>query len=167
MAAPLFIPGGAMKISQTKQLSDQHKSGIYDIWNTEYPDHISYTTIADLETYLAGLKESYHFIIVNDYGGLMGWLVTFTREKERWFAMILHQELQGKGYGSRLLNAAKEREKALNGWVTDHDRDKKADGKPYRSPVDFYLKNGFEVLNDTRLEKGQLSTVKIRWETGR
>ena len=77
--------------------------------------------------------------------------------------MILDRDLQGKGLGSHLLDLAKEQEKELNGWVVDHDRDVKRDGTPYRSPVNFYLKNDFLIIADERLETEHLSTVKIQW----
>ena len=39
--------------------------------------------------------------------------------------MILDSGQQGKGYGTKLLNEAKMDVKKLNGWVIDHDKDKK------------------------------------------
>ena len=38
-------------------------------------------------------------------------------------------------------------------------------GKPYRSPLDFYIKNGFKVLPEIRLELPSISAVKIKWSS--
>ena len=72
--------------------------------------------------------------------------------------------MSGKGFGTQLLNLGKEKESVLNGWVIDHDKDKKRNGENYISPLNFYLKNGFEVFPDNRLELEKLSAVKIRWK---
>ncbi len=78
--------------------------------------------------------------------------------------MILDARIQGKGFGRQLLNMAKEKEAKLNAWVVDHDRNLKKNGEIYRSPLDFYLKNGFEKLAESRLESDKISAVKIHWK---
>lgn len=47
--------------------------------------------------------------------------------------------------------------------VIDHDKDIKANGKQYMSPLNFYLKQGFTIIEDERLELATLSAVKIVW----
>lgn len=153
-----------MQTSQTHALNSTQKEDIVRLWNVEYPAHLNYSDVSGFDNYLKGLSDPLHFVISDEHGHVHAWLVTFTRDEARWFAMILDSTLQGQGIGSQLLTAAKTVETELNGWATDHNRDIKANGKPYRSPIGFYLKNGFEVLSDTRLEKGLLSTVKIRWQ---
>lgn len=152
-----------MEILKTYKLTIQQKQDILRLWNAEYPAHLNYQDVTGLEKYLGTLTNAVHWIISDPSEHIKAWLTTFTRDEARWFAMIVDGSLQGQGIGSRLLDAAKKQEQELNGWATDHDRDKRADGKPYSSPIHFYLKNGFEVLHNTRLEKGALSTVKIRW----
>ena len=58
---------------------------------------------------------------------------------------------------------AKEKENSLNAWVIDHNRDLKANGDAYRSPLEFYLKNGFKLLSDIRLELTNISAVQVNW----
>lgn len=152
-----------MEISKTNHLTKSQKQDIVRLWNAEYPAHLNYEDVSGFDNYLKGLTKPVHFIIGDEHNQLQAWMVTFTRDEARWFAMILDTSLQGKGIGSRLLDEAKTLETELNGWATDHTRDSRADGKPYPSPIGFYLKNGFEVLTGIRLEKGLLSTVKIRW----
>ena len=62
-----------------------------------------------------------------------------------------------------MLDKLKENENTLNGWVIDHNSDKKLNGNFYQSPLEFYIKNGFETLSETRLELEIMSAVKIKW----
>jgi GNAT superfamily N-acetyltransferase len=151
-----------MKIVPAKELSVQQKEAVLCIWNEEYSEQLV-KTMAGFEKYLSKLGNVQHFLMYDEADAIFGWAVAFDRESERWFAIILDSSVHGKGYGTQLLNVLKEHEPELNGWVTDHDRDVRRNGKPYRSPMGFYLKNGFEVLSDVRLETEELSAVKIRW----
>ena len=94
---------------------------------------------------------------------IKGWYFDFIRNNEKWFAIILDSKIQGKGYGTKLLELAKQKENVLNGWVIDHNRDKKKNGASYISPMNFYLKSGFEKLAKNRLESEKISAVKIIW----
>jgi len=64
--------------------------------------------------------------------------------------------------GTLLLNNAEQDEAELNGWVIDHNMDKKENGDLYPSPLNFYVRNGFEVLKDIRFDNGKLTAVKIK-----
>lgn len=158
-----ILHNNTMDISKAIYLTDRQKQDITLLWNTEYPAHLAYENVSGFENYLAGLSNPTHLTISDQEGCTKAWLIIFTREEARWFAMILDSSLQGKGIGTQLLDEAKKLETELNGWATDHTRDIRADGTAYPSPIGFYQKNGFEILSGTRLEKGALSTVKIRW----
>jgi GNAT superfamily N-acetyltransferase len=118
--------------------------------------------MAGFEEYLSKTGNPLHYLIEEDQE-LIGWMATFERENERWFSIILDSKHQKMGLGSRLINEAKKKEFYLNGWVVDHNNDIKSNGKPYQSPLSFYLKNDFEVLKEIRLETDKISVVKIRW----
>ena len=135
-----------------------------ELWNDEFPEKLNYQTLADFESYLSNLEDQFHILMLDDNQNIKGWYFDFIRDAERWFAIILNTEMSGKGYGTQLLNLAKEKEPVLNGWVIDHENDKKRNGETYTSPLNFYLKNGFELLPNNRLELEKLSAVKIRWE---
>ena len=150
-------------ISRVLELNTAQKEDIRRIWNQEYPHQFVHPDLASLEGYLQKLGKPIHFLIT-EADQIQGWLVTFNRDGARWFSIILDSSIQGKGLGSQLLNAAKKEEIELNGWATDHERDVRADGQAYASPIGFYLKNGFEVLKGTRLEQGLNSLVKIQWK---
>ncbi len=153
-----------MKITTTHQISQVQKEQILQLWNNEYPEKLTYKNMAGFESYLEKFNEVKHFLLANNDEKIQGWAVTFKRENETWFAIILSENLHGKGWGTKVLNELKQNKKALNGWVIDHSDDKKSNGSFYKSPLELYLKNDFEVLSDTRLELEIMSAVKIKWK---
>ena len=62
-----------------------------------------------------------------------------------------------------MVDELKQVEPILNGWVIDHNNDKKINGLTYFSPLKFYEKCGFEIQTDNRLELDKISAVKIKW----
>ena len=153
-----------MKIFKQTELNDKQKEQIFELWNNEYPKKIACNTIADFENYLSKLSEQNHYLLLDVNEEINGWATTFTRENEKWFAIIISERLKGKGIGTKILNELKNNENTLNGWVIDHNSDKKSNGNIYQSPLGFYIKNGFEVLSETRLELEIMSAVKIKWK---
>lgn len=154
-----------MNIIHTPKLTEQQKQGIVELWNAEYPRQIAHGSTADLDTYLNKLGNPHHFLLSNPEAKIVGWLSYFIRDEATWFAMIVSASVQGKGYGTQLINLAKQQVSELNGWATDHNRYVKQNGETYPSPIQFYLKNGFKVLPEVRLESEKLSTVKIQWKS--
>lgn len=152
-----------MQVVETKILTQRQKEDILKLWNREYPVDLVYADMSEFEAYLQKLEEAHHYLVVDTEQAVMGWLACFTRDKERWFAMIMDSKIQGRGLGSGLLSLAKKLEKELNGWVIDKPAYKKSSGENYTSPIGFYIKNCFEVIADTRLETNIISAVKIRW----
>lgn len=153
-----------MKLIRTNQLTETQKLQIFEIWNNEYPAKIGYTDISQFEAYLEKLADQHHILVLDEDEKVKGWFFDFIREEDRWFAIILDSSLHGKGIGTKILDLAKSSNTVLNAWVTDHNTDLKKNGEYYQSPLQFYIKNGFEVLTDTRIETDILSAVKIRWE---
>lgn len=152
-----------MKIVRHNELNNKQKEKIWKLWNSEYPEKLAYNSVTDFENYLNKLTEQNHYLLLDENEKINGWATTFTRENEKWFAIILSEKLHGKGFGTKILNRLKSNENILNGWVIDHNLDKKQDGKIYKSPLEFYIKNGFETLNKRRLELEIISAVKIKW----
>jgi len=152
-----------MKIIKTNILNKKQKIQIFDLWNNEYPVKLIYENYEQFEDYLRNLKKQCHILIIDNKDSVIGWYFDFVRENEKWFAMILNSEFQRKGYGTKLLNKAKTKNQELNGWVIDHDNDIKQNGKFYISPIKFYEKNGFKIINNKRLELDEISAVKIKW----
>lgn len=94
---------------------------------------------------------------------IIGWFFGFIREDERWFAIIVNRYKHRKGIGSALLSHAKTLFTELNGWVITDATYTKENGTAYNSPLGFYLKHGFSVLEDKTFKTEQMKTVKIKW----
>lgn len=154
-----------MNLSTTTSLDNSQLQQLLQLWNKEYPEQLTYHELTEFRSYLAGLVHTTHFLLTDSHGLIKAWAFTFTREAERWFAIILDSSVQYQGYGTSLLNTLKTKEEKLHGWVTDHNRYLKRDQTNYRSPIDFYLKNDFTICGQVRLETDKLSAVKIKWKS--
>lgn len=152
-----------MKIHTQSRLDSEQKKQILALWNNEYPERIAYQSIENLENYLNKLTQQIHYLLLDEQNKIHGWATTFIRDNEKWFVIIVSEKLHGKGIGTKMLNKLKEDEAVLNGWVIDHNADKKLNGTYYKSPIGFYQKNGFEIIADTRLELEIMSAVKMKW----
>jgi len=155
------------KISQTSVLIEQSKIQVFDLWNEEYPEKLSYNNLAEFDSYLQSLSNLSHYLLTNQKHLILGWALTFERENEKWFVIILAGHIKGKGFGRQMLDQLKQAEPVLNGWVIDHNNDMKKNGQRYVSPLEFYEKCGFEILKEVRLELDKISAVKIRWAAAR
>ena len=152
-----------MRINSVIKLTDRQKDAIIELWNEEYPEQIKYGDPADFDEYLNKQSDKRHYLLTNEIGELLGWGFQFVRDGIQWFAIIIGSRIKGQGYGTMLLNELKKNNSILNGWVADHNNYRKQDGTIYESPLPFYLKNGFIVLYDVRLDTEKLSAVKIVW----
>lgn len=131
------------------------------IWNTEYPAAIKHY-LNTLEDYLNKLKDLEHTLVLDNVGNLAGWYFDFQRNGERQFAILLAASAKNQGIGSYLLNQAKQKHDSLYGWVVDSDDCLKSNGEYYKSPLNFYLKNGFKP-EPIRWDSEKIKTVKISW----
>lgn len=153
-----------MKIVTTPILSDLQKQTALKIWNTEYPANLQMPGMADFDAFLDTLIEPQYYLLVDGADNVAGWAATFSAGLVRSFFIMLDSAYHGKGYGTILLNELKKEGPKLFAWAIDHNDDAKPDGRPYPSPINFYLKNGFTVNNKLRLENEQLSAVNILWD---
>lgn len=152
-----------MKIIKQEELSLEQKEAVIKIWNNEYPKSVMHVTTASFDDYLNKLKDKTHFLLLDDLRNIVGWAVLFERDNGRWFALLIDTRVQGKGYGTALLAKLKESERVLNGWVIDANDVPKTSGELYRSPLNFYIKNGFNVYPGERFESDAMSALKIQW----
>ena len=152
-----------MKFIESNTLNQEEKKAVFELWNQEYPKNLGYTKINEFDDYLNKLEEKHHVLVKDENDQVVGWYSNFIRDNEIWFAMILDTSIQGKGIGTKLLNMAKKRNHILNGWVIDHKLNIKANGSIYRSPLEFYMKNEFQLFPEVRLELPLISAVKISW----
>lgn len=151
-----------MNFTSRTRLTIEDKNQLIRLWNSEYPKDLTFTDLSEFDTYINGLDNASHRLVINDQEQIMGWYFDFDRDGERWFAILLNSDIQGLGIGRQLLNAAKNEWKTLHAWVIDHNNDKKLNGDWYISPLPFYIKNGFQVKG-TRLDLTHISAVQINW----
>jgi GNAT superfamily N-acetyltransferase len=153
-----------MTIKETDGLTLGQMKSITTLWNNEYPKQLEHEDLNAFRIYLNSLLDKRYLLCLLEDGSIGAWYCDFMRGGERWFAMLVDASIQQKGIGSKLLAQAKQTQAELNGWVIDHEREVKANGQPYISPLAFYKKHGFEVLSNHRLELEKISAVKIRWK---
>ena len=154
----------AFEIYSFTTLNQIHKDYIFKIWNNEYPINLAFENLNEAENYLNGLIDAKHFFAVDENNQMQAWAVIFERDYEKWFAIIIDGNYHNKGLGKKLLDRLKIYSDELNGWVIDHENDVKTNGEIYSSPLDFYLKNNFDKISETRLELDKISAVKIKWK---
>lgn len=148
-----------MQLFNTATLSDNQIKQIDVLWNQEYPKNLM-----NRFSILLGDATNYrHFILENEAQQVLGWAVLFDKENETRFSIIVGEASKGMGLGGRLMDALKQACPCFYGWVIDHNYDLKNDNSIYRSPLSFYLKHGFEVLNDQRLDTPIIKAVKVKW----
>lgn len=152
-----------MKFLKTSQLDPDQKRQLLRLWNNEYPRDLKYDDISELDEYLDKLEDLNHILLVNENDQIKGWYADFIRDDEKFFLAIVDSELQGKGYGCDIIEIAKTENKELNGWIIETEDYLKVNGQPYRSPMAFYRKLGFQVIGNIRLQTEKINAVRIRW----
>jgi GNAT superfamily N-acetyltransferase len=151
-------------IISTSVLNNKQQEEFFQCWNEVYPLNLKFDDLGKMHEYFDGLQQLQFFLLVDASILATAFSFRFIRDNELWLAMLMPPTMQGKGYGSILLEELTENVDSISAWVVDHDRDVKADGTPYRSPLSFYLKNGFEVQEGVRLEMDTISAVKLIWK---
>jgi hypothetical protein len=149
-----------MRIEISKSLTEDQKKQIDHLWNELYPIKLKNR----FGLLLKGIKEYNHHILLNEANEVIGWAVAFLRDDEIWFSILVSASNQNKGCGKMLIDSLKQNSKNLCGWVIDHNNDLKQDGSTYYTPMQFYLKNSFIVMDD-KIETDIISAVKIKFES--
>lgn len=153
-----------MRVVHQNSFSEKEKETLWQLRNNEYPIQFGHETFQEFDVYMNSISEMENYILIDSKNEIQGWAYTFFRDSEIWFSIILNYQFQGKGYGSILLEEIKKNNQNLNGWVIDHENDFKRNKENYKSPLEFYVSNGFSVLNEIRLENEKISAVKINWK---
>lgn len=109
------------KITSTTILDEQDRIQLFDLWNSEYPERLSYRDLVEFNEYLQKLHDLKYLLLRDSKNSIVGWAFSFVRDNERWFAIILSEKIQGHGLGHKMLNELKQSENQLNGWVIDHN----------------------------------------------
>lgn len=148
-----------MNIVRTRIISTTQFSCIHKLWNEEYP-----ITLRDrFPLLLEGVVNYHHYIIEDTDQKVIAWAVDFEKESQIRFSIIVASAHKGKGLGTQLIECLKANNDELHGWVIDHNESIKANGETYQSPMSFYLKHDFNILNDIRLDTEMIKAVLIKW----
>ncbi len=153
-----------MKFIEKSSLEDSEIKRIRELWNSEYPSIISHSSFRDTSDYLNKLINPAHIFCLNEENEIMAWFCDFDRDDEHWFVMIIDSRFQNKGIGSEFLDRCKKKNELLNGWIVVEDAYELWDGRPYKSPLGFYLKNDFEAHYDVSSDSHKLKTIKVTWK---
>ena len=146
-----------MEILKTKYLNQEKFQQINQLWNDEYP-----LKLKDRFGLLLNGVENYNHYIIEQNNQIIAWAVDFEKENETRFSIIVHSKHKRKGLGKLLLNRLKRDLGEFYGWVIDHNNDMKQNGEIYTTPLSFYVKNGFEVLVESRIDNEMINAVKIK-----
>ncbi len=149
-----------MQIIKTKILSSNQLAQINQLWNDEYPINLKDRFLMLLD----GVEHYNHYVMEDAEHNILAWAVVFEKENETRFSIIVNSTYKQKGLGSRLVEKIKSENNLVYGWVIDHNEDLKSNGEPYQTPLLFYVKHGFEILNDIRIDNEMIKAVKIKWK---
>ncbi|MHA2503663.1 MAG: GNAT family N-acetyltransferase [Candidatus Kariarchaeaceae archaeon] len=110
-------------------------------------------------------NERIRLILALDGDRLVGWLqlTPIKDTSKHHFNMLVDDKDHGRGIGTRLLTEAKKLEDELRGVMVPIEGYKRRDGLPYRSPVEFYKKNGFVLTGESWIEYGDVEIVGMIW----
>ncbi|HEY1046134.1 MAG TPA: GNAT family N-acetyltransferase [Bacteroidia bacterium] len=148
-----------MKVICTRTLSSSQFEQINAMWNHEYPLKLK----DRFPLLLEGVDRYEHYLIEDADQNVLAWAVDFEKDEQIRFSIIVSEAHKGRGLGRMLLDRLKENNKEFYGWVIDHNHDVKANGEQYLSPMSFYLKHGFEILTDKRIDSEMIKAVLIKW----
>jgi GNAT superfamily N-acetyltransferase len=153
-----------MEIIRTQKLTPHQAACINAMWNAAYPLKLK----DRFPILLDGAVSFNHYIIEDTNHNVLAWAVDFKKDNEQLrFSIIVSAGQQGKGLGGKLIDKLKQENKEFYGWVIDHNEDKKSDGTAYQSPMPFYLKHGFEILPDNRIDTEMIRAVLIKWSSAK
>jgi hypothetical protein len=151
-------------IIHTQVLNQQQQFELLKCWNEVYPLNLKFDDLGKMKIYFDGLQKLEYFLLIDSSIPATAFSFRFIRDEELWLAMLMPPAMQGKGYGSILIEELTENINSISAWVVDHERDVKADGSPYISPLLFYLKERFEIQEGVRLENDAISAAKLVWK---
>lgn len=152
-----------MNIVKTKTLTAHQASCINRMWNEEYPLKLK----DRFPLLLEGVVNYNHYVMEDEKGNVVAWAVEFERDGELRFSIIVTTTQIGKGIGALLLERLKAENNEFYGWVIDHNDDVKSNGEQYQTPIPFYLKHGFEILHDVRIDTKMIRAVKVKWKANK
>lgn len=145
-----------------KELTEKQFQLIFLLWNKVYPVAFHFDHWQYLKNYFISYTDHHHILYMNNKS-IEGWWCDFIREDERWFTILVNNDLHKRGIGRSLVELGRKQHKSINGWVIETNELPKIEGDLYQSPMGFYLKMGFEKTKIHVETNSNIKTVKIRW----
>ncbi len=136
---------------------------VLQLWNAGFPVEVQKRDTRALRN-IIDVSNCKHYVIRNAASQIEAWLGVFDRYDTRWFSILVSPEAQGQGMGKALILHTKGVERCLEGWVVQSDTHLHADGRPYASPLAFYMKLGFRLNPNRFPTDGKLDVVCAKWE---
>ncbi|MHA1228142.1 MAG: GNAT family N-acetyltransferase [Candidatus Hodarchaeales archaeon] len=138
-------------------------------WNQEYPVIFDRMTIKSVQRLFSEHRTTWEILLAqkettNEPVGLLILQHELIKNRQNWFTIVVDRKYQGRGVGSTLIDKAKSLVEQLHGWVIPFNDYKREDGSYYKSPFNFYLKQGFKIGDDFFVEKKDLHLVEVYWE---
>lgn len=137
-----------MIINKTKILTDKQREQINALRDDKYPSKLK----DRFPIHLDGADWYNQYIIEDLNNNTIAWTVDFEKKSQIRFSIIVASIHKGKGLGRMLIEKLRTENEEFYGWVIDHNNDFKLNGEYYKTPMPFYLKHGFEILNDKRID---------------
>lgn len=149
-----------MEITQTTILSNVQSEQINSLWNAEYPLKLK----DRFPILLEGTTWHNHYLVEDSNRVIIAWALMFEHSNQIRFSIIVSKEHQEKELGKILLDHLKATYDEFFGWIIDHNNDLKLDGENYTSPLPFYLKQGFEIIPNQRIDTEMIQAVLVGWK---
>ncbi|MGB0933224.1 MAG: GNAT family N-acetyltransferase [Lishizhenia sp.] len=150
-------------IEKKKCLSRTEIEDLRNLWNLVYPSGIAHISLEQTVEFINTKENRTHYVIKNAYK-MIAWSFTFLRNEQCWISILVDSKHQKKGLGKALIQEMKADNDELCGWMVDKPGYKTLEGKPYKVPLDFYLRLGFVVQENCRFDSDLLNSVKIEWK---
>ena len=148
------------KTYTTLNLNETQFKDINELWNNEYPIKLKDRFPLLLQDAIC----KNHYLIEDENKSVIAWAVVFEKDNQIRFSIIVSSKQKGKGLGTDLINLIKTDHPSFYGWVIDHNNDLKLNNEPYLSPLDFYMKQGFQIIPESRIDSEMIKAVLIKWE---
>ena len=139
----------SISIQRTSSISPQDLGRVLHWWNTEFPTAFQ-KDANQFEDWMNSLQNHLHYqLYIDDV--FSAWAMTFDRDEERWFSILVPHQNHGIGLGKTLISELQSNESPICGWVITETELKTQDGRVYRGPLEFYKKLNFRET-DIRVE---------------
>lgn len=157
-----------MEIRRNTSLTDIEIEELLVIQNKRLPDNL-YTEFDEFKRRLSNYRDPEYITLHDEDDTILGFVIlrSIGVDNHRYGILIVDDVAAGNTYGKQIIDAAKESNDNLYGWVYDGDHRKTKDGSKYKSPLTYYITQGFKIDKPKKVhpsveEDGKIK--RIKWE---